>query len=129
MNIAEILRPASLTVAALRNFGADRSGWRRSAGDRERMADAAFGRRAAVCRRRPRESVRARAISSHPATSVGDLGTVLIGVAVVAVAVYLSYRFAARLITNLGETGPHEIVVSMFPAWSTEPRRNSARSG
>ena len=45
------------------------------------------------------------ALSSRPRTSVIDVVTVLVGVAVVALAVYLSCRFASRLIANLGETG------------------------
>jgi multiple antibiotic resistance protein len=45
------------------------------------------------------------AISSRPGTSIIDVVTVLVGVAVVAFAVYLSYRFASRLIASLGETG------------------------
>jgi multiple antibiotic resistance protein len=44
-------------------------------------------------------------ISTRPTTGVVDLVTDLIGVAVVAVSVYLSYRFASRLIAFLGETG------------------------
>lgn len=45
------------------------------------------------------------AIASRPSTGIIDVGTVLLGVAVVAVSVYLSYRFATRLIASLGETG------------------------
>jgi multiple antibiotic resistance protein len=44
-------------------------------------------------------------ISSRPTTGVVDLATDLIGVAVVALTIYLSYRFASRLIAILGETG------------------------
>jgi len=45
------------------------------------------------------------AIASRPSTGIVDVGTVLLGVAVVAFSVYLSYRFATRLIVSLGETG------------------------
>ena len=45
------------------------------------------------------------AIASRPSTGIMDVVTVLVGVAVVACAVYLSYRFATRLIASLGETG------------------------
>jgi multiple antibiotic resistance protein len=45
------------------------------------------------------------AITSRPTTGVVDLVTDLIGVAVVALAVYLSYRFASRLIASLGDVG------------------------
>jgi multiple antibiotic resistance protein len=45
------------------------------------------------------------AIASRPSTGIMDVVTVLVGVAVVAIAVYLSYRFASRLIANLGDTG------------------------
>lgn len=34
-----------------------------------------------------------------------DIATDLVGIAIVTVAIYLSYRFASRLITALGETG------------------------
>src|SRR5262245_36107064 len=44
-------------------------------------------------------------ISSRPTTGVVDAVTDLVGVALVALSVYLSYRFASRLITLLGETG------------------------
>lgn len=44
-------------------------------------------------------------ISSRPTTSVIDLLSDVVGVAIVAAAVYLSYRFASRLIAFLGETG------------------------
>jgi multiple antibiotic resistance protein len=44
-------------------------------------------------------------ISSRPTTGVVDFVTDLIGVALVALAVFLSYRFASRLIAFLGETG------------------------
>ncbi len=44
-------------------------------------------------------------ISSRPTTGVVDFVTDLIGVAVVALSVYLSYRFASRLIAFLGEIG------------------------
>jgi multiple antibiotic resistance protein len=44
-------------------------------------------------------------ISSRPTTGAVDVLTDLIGVAFVALSVYLSYRFASRLITFLGETG------------------------
>jgi len=44
-------------------------------------------------------------ISSRPTTGVTDVVTDLIGVAIVAIAVYLSYRFASRLISFLGDTG------------------------
>jgi multiple antibiotic resistance protein len=44
-------------------------------------------------------------ISSLPTTGIVDLVTDLIGVAVVAVSIYLSYRFASRLIAFLGEIG------------------------
>jgi multiple antibiotic resistance protein len=42
---------------------------------------------------------------SSPTTGVVEVVTVLIGVAVVALSVYVSYRFAPRLIASLGETG------------------------
>jgi multiple antibiotic resistance protein len=45
------------------------------------------------------------AIASRPSAGIIDVGTVLLGVAVVALSVYLSYRFATRLIVSLGETG------------------------
>jgi multiple antibiotic resistance protein len=45
------------------------------------------------------------AIASRPSTGIMDVVTVLVGVAVVAFSVYLSYRFATRLIASLGETG------------------------
>jgi multiple antibiotic resistance protein len=45
------------------------------------------------------------AISSRPGTGIVDFVTDLVGVAVVALSVYLSYRFASRLIAFLGETG------------------------
>jgi len=44
-------------------------------------------------------------ISSRPTTGVVDFLTDLIGVALVALSVYLSYRFASRLIALLGDTG------------------------
>ena len=44
-------------------------------------------------------------ISSRATTGVVDVITDLVGVALVALSVYLSYRFASRLITLLGETG------------------------
>jgi len=44
-------------------------------------------------------------VSTRPTTGVVDVITDLIGVAIVALSVYLSYRFASRLITFLGETG------------------------
>jgi multiple antibiotic resistance protein len=44
-------------------------------------------------------------ISSRPTTGIVDFLTDLIGVALVALSVYLSYRFASRLIAFLGETG------------------------
>ena len=44
-------------------------------------------------------------ISSRPTTGVVDFLTDLVGVALVALTVYLSYRFASRLIALLGETG------------------------
>lgn len=44
-------------------------------------------------------------ISTRPTTGVIDVAIDLIGVAIVALSVYLSYRFASRLITLLGETG------------------------
>jgi multiple antibiotic resistance protein len=44
-------------------------------------------------------------ISSRPTTGVIDLVSDLAAVAIVAAAVYLSYRFASRLIAFLGETG------------------------
>ena len=43
-------------------------------------------------------------MSSHPTAGVVEVVTRLIGVAVVALAVYLSYRFASRLIGGLSET-------------------------
>jgi len=44
-------------------------------------------------------------LSSRPSTGIVDFLTDLIGVAIVALSVYLSYRFASRLIAFLGETG------------------------
>jgi multiple antibiotic resistance protein len=44
-------------------------------------------------------------LSSRPTTGVTDFVTDLIGVAMVALSVYLSYRFASRIISFLGETG------------------------
>jgi multiple antibiotic resistance protein len=44
-------------------------------------------------------------ISSRPTTGVIDALSDLVGAGIVAVAVYLSYRFASRLIAFLGETG------------------------
>jgi len=44
-------------------------------------------------------------LSSRPTTGVTDFVTDLIGVAIVALSVYLSYRFASRIIAFLGETG------------------------
>jgi multiple antibiotic resistance protein len=44
-------------------------------------------------------------ISSRPNASVVDVVTALCGVAIVAVSVSLSYRFADRLIALLGDTG------------------------
>jgi multiple antibiotic resistance protein len=44
-------------------------------------------------------------ISSRPTTGVIDLLSDVAGVAIVAAAVYLSYRFAGRLVAFLGETG------------------------
>jgi multiple antibiotic resistance protein len=44
-------------------------------------------------------------ISSRSTTGAIDLLSDLVGVAIVAVTVYLSYRFASRLIAFLGETG------------------------
>jgi multiple antibiotic resistance protein len=44
-------------------------------------------------------------MAARPTTGVVDFVTVLIGVAAVGVAVYLSYRFASRLIGTLGEVG------------------------
>ena len=44
-------------------------------------------------------------ISSRPTTGLIDLFSDLAGVAIVAAVVYLSYRFASRLIAFLGETG------------------------
>ena len=44
-------------------------------------------------------------VSSRATTGVVDLLTDLVGVAVVALSVYLSYRFASRLISFLGDTG------------------------
>lgn len=44
-------------------------------------------------------------ISSRPHTNVVDVVTALCGVAIVAVSVSLSYRFAGRLIALLGDTG------------------------
>jgi multiple antibiotic resistance protein len=44
-------------------------------------------------------------ISSHPTAGVVEVATRLIGVALVALSVYLSYRFASRLIGGLSETG------------------------
>jgi multiple antibiotic resistance protein len=44
-------------------------------------------------------------ISSRPTTGAVDVLTDLVGVALVAVSVYLSYRFASRLIAFLGDTG------------------------
>ena len=45
------------------------------------------------------------AIASRPSTGFIEVVTVLVGVAVVAFSVYLSCRFAPRLIGSLGETG------------------------
>ena len=45
-------------------------------------------------------------VSARPSVII-DIGTELIGVAVVAIVVYFSYRFASRLIAALGETGTH----------------------
>lgn len=45
------------------------------------------------------------AISSRPSTSIMDVVAVLLGVAVVAFAVYVSHRFASQLIARLGDTG------------------------
>jgi multiple antibiotic resistance protein len=44
-------------------------------------------------------------VSSRATTGVVDLLSDVVGVAVVAVTVYLSYRFASRLISLLGDTG------------------------
>jgi multiple antibiotic resistance protein len=44
-------------------------------------------------------------LSTRSTTGVTDLVTDLIGVAFVALSVYLSYRFASRLISFLGDTG------------------------
>ena len=44
-------------------------------------------------------------ISSRPTAGVIDLLSDVVGAAVVAAAIYLSYRFASRLIAFLGETG------------------------
>jgi len=44
-------------------------------------------------------------VSSRATTGVTDFLTDLVGVAIVALAVYLSYRFASRLISFLGDTG------------------------
>jgi multiple antibiotic resistance protein len=44
-------------------------------------------------------------VSSRPTTGIVDLISDVVGVAIVAVTVYLSYRFASRLISFLGETG------------------------
>jgi multiple antibiotic resistance protein len=44
-------------------------------------------------------------ISSRPNASVVDVVTALCGVAIVAVSVSVSYRFAGRLVTLLGDTG------------------------
>ncbi|HJZ76076.1 MAG TPA: MarC family protein [Vicinamibacterales bacterium] len=44
-------------------------------------------------------------VSSRSTTGVVDLVSVLVGVALVALSVYLSYRFASRLISLLGDTG------------------------
>lgn len=50
-------------------------------------------------------------ISGRPTTSgVIDALTVLVGVALVALSVYLSYRFASRLIASLGDTGAEVFV-------------------
>ena len=44
-------------------------------------------------------------VSSRSTTGIADVLTDLVGVAIVALAVYLSYRFASRLIWFLGDTG------------------------
>jgi multiple antibiotic resistance protein len=44
-------------------------------------------------------------LSARSSTGIVDLLTDLIGVAIVALSVYLSYRFASRLISFLGDTG------------------------
>ena len=44
-------------------------------------------------------------LSSRASTGIVDFLTDLIGVAIVALSVYLSYRFASRLISFLGDTG------------------------
>jgi len=44
-------------------------------------------------------------VSSRPTSGVTDVLSVLVGVAIVALTVYLSYRFASRLIALLGDTG------------------------
>jgi multiple antibiotic resistance protein len=44
-------------------------------------------------------------ISSRPTTGIVDLLSDVVGVALVALSVYLCYRFAARLIAFLGDTG------------------------
>jgi multiple antibiotic resistance protein len=43
--------------------------------------------------------------ASDPTERALYVGTNLIGIAIIALAVYLSYRFASRLISSLGETG------------------------
>jgi multiple antibiotic resistance protein len=48
----------------------------------------------------------ARSATGRPAT-FPDLVVDLVGIALVALAVYLSYRFASRLIASLGETGTY----------------------
>jgi multiple antibiotic resistance protein len=44
-------------------------------------------------------------VSSRSTTGLVDLVSVIVGVAIVALTVYLSYRFASRLISFLGDTG------------------------
>jgi multiple antibiotic resistance protein len=44
-------------------------------------------------------------LSTRATTGIADFVTDLIGVAIVALSVYLSYRFASRLISFLGDTG------------------------
>lgn len=44
-------------------------------------------------------------LSSRPMTSMVDLASAIAGVAAVCAVVYLSYRFASRLVAVLGETG------------------------
>ena len=45
------------------------------------------------------------AIARRPSTGIREIVTVLLGVAAVASCVYLSYRYASRLIASLGATG------------------------